>query len=74
MKVDFITTVYQLMVPREIKLNENEKSLIGKEIEQYLKKGIIKRVPYVSEPSKCVSNIFIRPKKDGGIRLVLNLK
>ena len=35
---------------------------------------IIERFTFHHEPDECVSNIFYRPKKDGRIRAILNLK
>ena len=73
MKIDLINDVQQTNRPREIKCNAMEYALIQGEITNFLNKGIIKRV-YDSDPDEFISNIFTRPKKDGGVRVILNLR
>jgi hypothetical protein len=45
---------------------------IDSEIQNLLKKGVI--VESTREPNEYISPIFLRPKKDGSHRLILNLK
>ena len=47
-------------------------SLVDKEIESLLDKGVI--VSCGHEPGEFISPIFTVPKKDGNVRLILNLK
>ena len=62
----------QFMPPKEITFTLQEQEVIDKEIDKLLIKGVI------SETTHClgeyISTIFIRSKKDGGYRLILNLK
>ena len=57
---------------KEINFTCQDQEVINVEIEKLLIKGVI------SETTNCrgeyVSTIFVRPKKDGGHRLILNLK
>ena len=65
----------QTFVPSPIKFSklEEEEDAINKEILDFTKKGIIEHVVQ-AEPDELISNIFVRPKSDGGIRVILNLK
>ena len=47
-------------------------SLVDKEIKSLLDKGVI--VPCDHKPGEFISPIFTVPKKDGSVRLILNLK
>ena len=63
---------HQCMPPKEINLTRQEQEVIDMEIDKLLIKGVI------SETTHCrgdyISTIFVRPKKDRGHRLILNLK
>ncbi|XP_053391152.1 uncharacterized protein LOC128553983 [Mercenaria mercenaria] len=65
----------QKLVPKPLQFSKEESKKISDEIDQMLKKGIITPVPD-SEPTtdEYISNIFTRPKKDGRVRVILNLK
>ncbi|RUA04502.1 MAG: hypothetical protein DSY43_06170 [Gammaproteobacteria bacterium] len=52
--------------------NEGEKQAIDKEINKLLKKQVI--MPTGHDKGEIISSIFVRPKKDGSHRLILNLK
>ena len=67
-----IVDLLQATKPRQIIYSSGDKDIINLEIAKLLKKGVI-------EPSKpsdgdFISTIFVRPKKDGSHRLILNLK
>ena len=47
--------------------------MINKEILNFTKKGIIEPVVQ-ADPDEFISNISVRQKSDGGIRVILNLK
>ena len=49
-----------------------EQSIIGEEISKLLRKGVITGASHCT--GEYISTIFIRPKKDGAHRLILNLK
>ena len=55
-----------------IQFSEQENEIIESEIEKYLAKEIIEKACVTDD---CfISNIFVRPKKDGSHRMILNLK
>ena len=54
------------------KFQPHEYQILDGEISKLLNKGVIAKVP--DKPGQIVSNIFLRPKKDGSYRLILNLK
>ena len=57
--------------PRPYKLNKEERKAVDEEIDKLLKKGVIEISKY--EDDQFISNIFTRPKKDGGYRMILDL-
>ena len=63
----------QICEPKPLKFSCKEKVLINLEIDRFLKCKFIEPVSEI-EPYKFASNIFFRPKKDGKIRIILNLK
>ena len=71
--IDFSEGVapFQTYAPQPIKFNEHEKGIIEKEVQKLLDKGVIE--PYLPVQNQYVSNIFIREKKDGSFRTILNL-
>jgi hypothetical protein len=52
--------------------NMSETAIIGNEINKLLSKGII--IPSIHEPGEFISSVFLRLKKDGSYRMILNLK
>ena len=60
------------MPPKEITFTLQEQEVIDKEIDKLLIKGVISKTTHC--PGEYISTIFIRPKKDGEYRLILNLK
>ena len=59
--------------PKSIQFSNAESEQIDREICEFLEKGVIEEV-LTSEENEYYSNIFIRPKKDGSVRVILNLK
>ena len=56
----------------EINFNEKEKCIVSSEVEKMLSNKVIR---IISEKDvKFVSTIFLRPKRDGNYRLILNLR
>jgi hypothetical protein len=71
-KLEFIDSPpIQMVKPQPYKLSEVEKCAIDAEIMSLLKKQVIE--PTIPEPGDFWSNIFSRPKKDGGKRMILDL-
>lgn len=56
----------------EIQFNSEEKAIINAEITHLLKLGVIE--PAVHCPNEYISSIFVRKKKSGKYRMILNLK
>ena len=63
----------QTFIPSPIKFSKLEEEAITKEILDFTKKEIIEPVVQ-ADPDELISNIFVRPKSNGGIRVILNLK
>ena len=55
----------QTFVPSPIKFSKLEEEAINNEILDLTKKGIIEPVVQ-ADPDEFISNIFVRPKSDGG--------
>lgn len=70
--IDFIEKPTQLFVPTQYKFNPLEIKIIDEQIACFLERGIIEKATHSN--GEYISNIFIRPKKDGSYRLILNLQ
>ena len=62
----------QRFIPQPIKFCDREIDIINQELQKFLHKGVVEECVY--EKEQYVSNIFIRPKRDGSHRVILNLK
>ena len=62
----------QATKPNQIIFSSGDKDIINAEIAKLLSKGVIK--PSKPCDGDFISTIFVRPKKDGSYRLILNLK
>lgn len=72
-KIEFIDNVIpQQFNARPSVFNSVERPIVQAEINKLLDEGII--APCLKEPKDFVSSIFLRPKKDGTYRTILNLK
>ena len=71
-KIEFVDCPKQTMIPREYNFDATEVVIIDKQIEKFLQTGVIETTTHCK--GEYISNIFIRPKKDGSYRLILNLK
>ena len=71
-KIEFVAYPKQTLIPREYNFNAAEVVIIEKQIEKFLQTGVIEATSHCK--GEYISNIFIRPKKDGSYRLILNLK
>ena len=58
--------------PKQITFSASDKEIIDAEILTLCKKGVIELT--TSEPGEFLSTVFVRPKKDGTHRMILNLK
>ena len=69
--LEFDANPVQLSQPRTIKFSDYEFNGIDDQITKFLKSGIIERATHCN--GEFVSNIFARDKKDGSLRVILNL-
>ena len=70
--IDDIHPVQTFSSVRNINANENDTKIIEAEIENLMDKKVIKKVEPVE--GQYISPIFVRPKKNGEYRMILNLK
>ena len=66
-------TIKQSKLPHTIKMNKEEERFVDQEVERLLESNCI-RVTKRPFKNGWISNVFVVPKKDGGYRLILNLK
>ena len=69
--LEFDANPVQLSQPRTIKFSDYEFNGIDNQITNFVKSGIIERATHCN--GEFVSNIFARDKKDGSLRVILNL-
>lgn len=72
-KVEIEDLPKQVHIPNPIKFTSEEQLKINSEIDRFLECKIIEKVS-TTENNEYISNIFFRPKKDGKVRIILNLK
>jgi hypothetical protein len=72
--IEFDSDPSQTFIPKPIKFNDTDSVIIDNEIGELLKKGIIELVTTGDDNDEFISNIFVRPKKNGKFRVILNLK
>ena len=70
--IEFTETPCQISTPYERKFTLVEEQLIDVEINRLLRKNII--IETTHSQGEYISTIFLCPPKDGGHRLILNLK
>ena len=71
-RIEFSQNTVQLNLPVQPNYSCQQGQFIDSEIQSLLKKGVI--VESTNEPNEYISPIFLRPKKDGSHRMILNLK
>lgn len=71
--IEFDELPHQMCSPKAIQFNPEEMVLIDQEIKLLLDRKIIEKVKN-SDEDDFISNIFIRPKKNGKQRVIMNLK
>lgn len=70
--IEFERPVQQLYPCKQIQCSNASRLEIQKEIDKYLKLGIIEKADH--SYGEFVSQIFSVPKRNGGLRIILNLK
>ncbi len=73
-KIELTHRPRQLTIPSPLSFSDLENSAIQTEIDRFLDCQIIERVTNSATEHEYISNIFTRPKRDGNIRIILNLK
>ena len=71
-RIEFNQKPVQLNLPVQPNYSCQQGQVIDSEIQNLLNKGVI--VESTHESNEYISPIFLRPKKDGSHRLILNLK
>lgn len=69
--LQFDAQPYQIIVPQPIKFGTQETAAIDAEIAKFVAKGIVEES--VHEKGEFISRIFTRPKKNGNLRVILDL-
>jgi len=70
--VDFVDCPpVQMLPPKEIAFNSEESQIISSELDKHLPKGVIVKSQHCH--GEFLSTIFLRKRKTGGYRLILNL-
>jgi len=70
--IDFSDQPTQFFIPSQYNFNPSEVEIIDQQIECFLERGIFEKTTHST--GEYISNVFIRPRKDGSHRLILNLK
>lgn len=71
LEIPFESLPIQLTFPPEIRCSAVEKQSIDQEVIKFVNKGIVCKVSPCE--GQYISQIFPRPKKSGGVRIILNL-
>ena len=71
-KIEFKTLPRQRSQPKQLVFSVEENNFVQQELQKFLKKGIVR--PTLVTKNQYISNIFLRPKRDGSHRAILNLK
>ena len=78
LKLEFYEDIIpcQDKLPHLIQMNEEEKDFMNRKIPQMIENCTIREVTSQRKKKgrQWLSNVFLRPKKDGGFRMILNLK
>lgn len=71
-RIEFSSIPEQSHVPKEIQVTGKEITVMESELTKLQDKGVI--VESKHEKGEYISSVFLRPKKDGKFRMILNLK
>lgn len=69
LNIEFETPPRQTFIPKQYALSTTEEKVVQQEIANLLMKGGIEVTTH--EPDEFLSNIFLRPNKDGSYRMIL---
>ena len=73
-RIEFLSPPTQANLPRVGVCSLEEQELIVEEVDKMLSKGAITELTPVEATGGFYSSLFLVPKKDGGMRPVINLK
>ena len=71
-KIDFESSTEDVRRPNPIRFNRQEAIFVDQEVNKLASQNIIQKVEHCE--GEFISSIFLRPKKDGTFRMILNLK
>lgn len=71
--IEFYDQPHQINIRKQINFNEEERHMIANEIQKLLSFNVVENVLDSGTNDEFLSNIFIRPKKNGTYRMILNL-
>lgn len=71
-KLEFVSKPIQRCIPHQIRFSKDENIAIGVELDRLLDIGAV--IHSQHEKGEFISNIFVRSKSSGKIRVILNLK
>lgn len=71
LKLHFWTTPVQEVEPRPFNLSKDQRETFNRSVSELLEKEVIERTG--EEQGQFISNIFVRPKPNGKVRLILDL-
>lgn len=71
-KIEFSSIPVQSVEPRQSTFGANQLVFLHQELENLLAKGVVERSEH--EAGEFISTVFLRPKKNGSFRMILNLK
>ena len=71
-KINFVARPVQNSLPKSVPFSSNEEEIIDNEVYTLLRKGAITHAQPCTD--QLLSNIFVRPKKNGKMRPIINLK
>ena len=60
------------MIPKNIIFSASDREIVNNEIAKLPSEGVIEGAHHI--PDSYISNVFVRPKKDNTLRMILNLK
>jgi len=71
-KIEFYSIPVQTEEPRQSRFSAKKSVALHQELDKLLDKGVIERSEH--EAGEFISTVFLRPKKNGTFRLILNLE
>lgn len=70
-KLDLMEIPFQTNIPRQYRFNENLEDELDSQINELLGRNIIQKIK--KSEAKFISNVFLRPKSNGKMRMIIDL-